>query len=56
MNDPVYEASLSFAEREKQNYYAAEGWVKGWVNCGIDLVEDEEDRIARIDALLDEVA
>ena len=52
MNDPVYEASLSFAEREKQNYYAAEGWV----DCGIDLVEDEEDRIARIDALLDEVA
>ena len=52
MNDPRYEASISFAAREKQNYYA----VEGWDDCDIDLDEDEdeEDRIARIDALQDE--
>ena len=47
MNDPRYEASISFAAREKQNYHAADGWD----DCDVDLEEDEEDRIARIDAL-----
>ena len=50
MNDPRHEACISFAAREKQNHYAAEGWD----DCDIDLDEDEEDRIARIDALQDD--
>lgn len=52
MGNPRHEACISFAAREKQNYYAADGWD----DCDIDLDEDEdeEDRIARIDALQDE--
>ena len=51
MDNQRYEAALSWAAREKQAYFA----VEGWDDCDIDFEEDEEDRIARIDALLDEV-
>ena len=50
MGNPRHEACISFAAREKQNYYA----VEGYDDCDIDLDENEEDRIARIDALQDE--
>ena len=50
MGNPRHEACISFAALEKQNYYA----VEGYDDCDIDLDEDEEDRIARIDALQDE--
>ena len=50
MDNPRHEASISFAAREMQNHYAAEGWG----DCDVDIEEDEEDRIARIDALQDD--
>ena len=50
MDNQRYEAALSWVAREKQAYFAAEGWD----NCDIDLEEDEEARIARIAAMQDD--
>jgi hypothetical protein len=50
MDNLRHEACISFAAREKQAYFAAEGWD----DCDIDFEEGEEDRIARIDAMQDD--
>jgi hypothetical protein len=51
MDNQRYEAALSWAAREKQAYFAVEGWDD---DVDTEEYDDEEDRIAAIDAMQDD--
>ena len=51
MDNQRYEAAVSWVAREKQAYLAVEGWDD---DVDIEECDDEEDRIAAIDAMQDD--